>query len=98
MEAAQLLIKMANVAPQAEKSKNEVKHVFKETNPMEVEQKINLIKPKIAVKRAKATANKSPSLKKPPTSGAVKGMGEKRERTKKLPKAPQTVEVFYRIF
>jgi hypothetical protein len=33
-----------------------VKHVFKETNPMEEEQKINLIKPTIAVKRAKATA------------------------------------------
>jgi hypothetical protein len=42
--------------------------------------------------------SKSPGLKKPPTSGAVKGMGEKRERAKRLPKAPQTVEVFYRIF
>jgi len=42
--------------------------------------------------------SKSPGLKKTPTSSTVKGMGEKRERAKRLPKAPQTVEVYYRIY
>jgi len=43
---------------------------------------------------------KSPGgLKKTPTQNTAKSMGaEKRERAKRPPKTPQTVEVYYRIF
>ena len=39
---------------------------------------------------------KSPGLKKTPTQTTNKS--EKRERAKRLPKAPQTVDVFYRLY